>query len=221
MAKSNSLGRAKDAKQDEFYTQLADIENELRHYRPHFKGKTVLCNCDDPYESNFFKYFALNFNKLKLKKLIATCYSGSPITGTQLSLFGDETEDGRRTPYKAVVTTVHDTTGEGGIDMLDVAELFRTGENTIEQLHSDGDFRSPECLELLDESDIVVTMRLPPPDGGTLRCEKGLGTALLQGGPPHQGPPGRMAGVHRGTARMGPRDEKNNRGDRALKTPRQ
>lgn len=157
MAKSNSLGRAKDAKQDEFYTQLADIENELRHYRPHFKGKTVLCNCDDPYESNFFKYFALNFNKLKLKKLIATCYSGSPITGTQLSLFGDETEDGRRTPYKAVVTTVHDTTGEGGIDMLDVAELFRTGENTIEQLHSDGDFRSPECLELLDESDIVVT----------------------------------------------------------------
>lgn len=106
MAKSNSLGRAKDAKQDEFYTQLADIENELRHYRPHFKGKTVLCNCDDPYESNFFKYFALNFNKLKLKKLIATCYSGSPITGTQLSLFGDETEDGRRTPYKAVVTTV-------------------------------------------------------------------------------------------------------------------
>lgn len=114
MAKSNSLGRAKDAKQDEFYTQLADIENELRHYRPHFKGKTVLCNCDDPYESNFFKYFALNFNKLKLKKLIATCYSGSPITGTQLSLFGDETEDERRTPYKAVVTTVHDTTGEGG-----------------------------------------------------------------------------------------------------------
>lgn len=117
----------------------------------------MLCNCDDPYESNFFKYFALNFNKLKLKKLIATCYSGSPITGMQLSLFGDETEDERRTPYKAVVTTVHDTTGEGGIDMLDVAELFRTGENTIERLHSDGDFRSPECLELLDESDIVVT----------------------------------------------------------------
>ena len=88
MAKNAALGKAKDAKQDEFYTQLADIENELRHYRPHFKGKTILCNCDDPYESNFFKYFALNFNKLKLKKLIATCYAGSPITGTQLSLFG-------------------------------------------------------------------------------------------------------------------------------------
>lgn len=95
MAKSNSLGRAKDAKQDEFYTQLADIENELRHYRPHFKGKTVLCNCDDPYESNFFKYFALNFNKLKLKKLIATCYSGSPITGTQLYV-DDDKEIGHR-----------------------------------------------------------------------------------------------------------------------------
>lgn len=103
MAKNAVLGKAKDAKQDEFYTQLSDIENELRHYRKHFVGKTVLCNCDDPYESNFFKYFALNFNRLKLKKLIATCYSGSPITGTQMSLFGDETEDERRTPYKAVV----------------------------------------------------------------------------------------------------------------------
>lgn len=108
MAKSNSLGRAKDAKQDEFYTQLADIENELRHYRPHFKGKTVLCNCDDPYESNFFKYFALNFNKLKLKKLIATCYSGSPITGTQLSLFGDETEDERCREPPHLVADIED-----------------------------------------------------------------------------------------------------------------
>lgn len=157
MAKNAALGKAKDAKQDEFYTQLADIENELRHYRPHFKGKTILCNCDDPYESNFFKYFALNFNKLKLKKLIATCYAGSPITGTQLSLFGDETDDERRTPYKAVVTTVRDMTGEGGIDMLDVAELFRTGENTIEMLEGGGDFRSAECMALLDEADIVVT----------------------------------------------------------------
>lgn len=157
MAGNKALGKAKDAKQDEFYTQLSDIENELRHYRPHFKGKTVLCNCDDPYESNFFKYFALNFNKLKLKKLIATCYSGSPITGTQLTLFGGEDEEGRRTPYKAIVTTVHDTSGEGGIDMLDIAELFRTGENNIERLDGDGDFRSTECLELLDEADIVVT----------------------------------------------------------------
>lgn len=157
MAGNKALGKAKDAKQDEFYTQLSDIENELRHYRPHFKGKTVLCNCDDPYESNFFKYFALNFNKLKLKKLVATCYSGSPITGTQLTLFGEEDEEERRTPYKAVVTTVHDTSGEGGIDMLDVAELFRTGENSIEKLDGDGSFNSVECLALLKEADIVVT----------------------------------------------------------------
>ena len=157
MAGNSSLAKAKDARQDEFYTQLTDIENELRHYRKHFSGKTVLCNCDDPYESNFFKYFALNFNRLKLKKLIATCYSGSPITGTQMSLFGDETEDEARTPYKAMVTSVHDATGNGGIDMDDIAELFRIGENSIERLDGDGDFRSMECLELLDEADIVVT----------------------------------------------------------------
>lgn len=153
---NSSLNDAKRAKKDEFYTQLSDIENELRHYKEHFKDKVVFCNCDDPYESNFFKYFALNFNHLGLKKLIATCYSGSPITGTQLSLFGDEPED-RRTPYKAVVTTVHDTTGEGSVDMFDVAELFRNGENKIEKLKGNGDFRSPECVDLLKEADIVVT----------------------------------------------------------------
>lgn len=152
-----TLGRAREARKDEFYTQLNDIEDELRHYKKHFRGKVILCNCDDPYESNFFKYFALNFNRLGLKKLIATCYSGSPITGTQLSLFGETTEEERRTPYKAVVTTVHDTTGDGGVDMLDVAELFRLGENSIERLDGDGDFRSAECVALLDEADIVVT----------------------------------------------------------------
>ena len=157
MARNKDLIAANKAKKDEFYTQLNDIENELRHYRQHFRGKTVLCNCDDPYESNFFRYFALNFNRLGLKKLMATCYSGSPIAGTQLSLFGDETEEERRTPYKAVVTTVHDTTGDGGVDILDVAELFRNGENSIEKLEGDGDFRSAECMALLDEADIVVT----------------------------------------------------------------
>lgn len=157
MAGNSNLASAMEAKQDEFYTQLRTIEDELRHYRKHFKGKTVLCNCDDPFESNFFKYFALNFNKLGLKKLIATCYAGSSITGTQLSLFGDDTDEERRTPYKAIVTTVHDATGNGGVDMLDVAELFRSGENRLEKLEGDGDFRSRECLELLDEADIVAT----------------------------------------------------------------
>lgn len=154
-----NLGAAKTAKKDEFYTQLTDIEKEMRYYRKHFKGKTVLCNCDDPFESNFFKYFVLNFNRLGLKKLIATCYTGSPIAGKQLSLFdiiGDD-EEKQDKPYKAVVTKVYDVTGDGGVDMFDVAELFKSHENELTELYGDGDFRSEECLALLDEADIVVT----------------------------------------------------------------
>ena len=79
---NDKLKRAKAQKNDEFYTQLEDIENELKFYKKHFKGKTIFCNCDDPYESNFFKYFAMNFNYLELKKLIATCYATSPIMYT-------------------------------------------------------------------------------------------------------------------------------------------
>lgn len=158
MASGNtSLNAAKSARQDEFYTQLTDIERELRHYRGHFRGKTVLCNCDDPFESNFFKYFVLNFNRLGLKKLIATCYAGSPIAGKQLSLFDVVPESEPNTPYKAFVTVVRDATGDGGIDMLDVAELFKIGENELTELAGDGDFRSQECIDLLDEADIVVT----------------------------------------------------------------
>ena len=104
MAGNSNLSAAKLAKNDEFYTQLTDIEKELRHYRKHFKGATVLCNCDDPFESNFFKFFVLNFNRLGLKKLIATCYEGSAVA---------EYHDGKAKPYKAVVTTVYDTTGDG------------------------------------------------------------------------------------------------------------
>ena len=156
MAKNSDLNNAGRAKKDEFYTQLPDIEEEMKHYRKHFKGKTVLCNCDDPFESNFFRYFALNFNRLGLKKLIATCYSGSPIVGTQLSFFGDEDEE-RRTPYKAVVSSVRDANGDGSTNMLDIEELFRVGENSIERLEGNGDFRSKECLDLLDQADIVAT----------------------------------------------------------------
>ena len=160
MAGNSNLNSAKTARKDEFYTQLSDIEKELRYYRRHFAGKTVLCNCDDPFESNFFKYFVLNFNRLGLKKLIATCYAGSPIANRQLSLFdviGQEAEANANRPYKAVVTTVYDKTGDGGVDMLDVEALFRSGENELTELEGDGDFRSPECLALLDEADIVVT----------------------------------------------------------------
>ena len=159
MAGNKNLNSTKTARKDEFYTQLTDIEKEMRYYRKHFKDKTVLCNCDDPFESNFFKYFVLNFNRLGLKKLIATCYTGSPIANKQLSIFDilGESEETQNKPYKAVVTTVYDKTGDGGVDMLDVAELFKSGENELTELKGDGDFRSPECLELLDESDIVVT----------------------------------------------------------------
>ena len=159
MAGNSGLSNATKAKKDEFYTQLTDIEKEMRYYRAHFKGKTVFCNCDDPFESNFFKYFVLNFNKLGLKKLIATCYATSPIANQQLTLFdviGGE-EENRDKPYKAVVTKVYDKTGDGGVDMFDVAELFKSGENELTELAGDGDFRSKECLELLDEADIVVT----------------------------------------------------------------
>lgn len=164
---NGNLTAAKRAKNDEFYTRLADIENELRHYAGHFEGKVVLCNCDDPYESKFFEYFALNFNHLGLKGLVATCYSGSPVAGReyQPSLFDDDAnaDTGRhRKAYKAVVTSVRDMTGDGGIDMLDVKELLESGEAELTELHGDGtygagDFRSKECLELLDEADIVVT----------------------------------------------------------------
>ena len=173
VTRKRELRDAKSNKKDEFYTQLTDIEKEMRYYRKHFKGKTVLCNCDDPFESNFFKYFVLNFNKLKLKKLIATCYCSSVVAGTKLKYtvhsngqlsfsFTDEeleTEplESEKKPYKAIVNAVHDTSGDGGIDMLDVVELFRNGENQLVELNGDGDFRSDECIELLKESDIVVT----------------------------------------------------------------
>lgn len=164
---NSQLSAAKKAKNDEFYTRMTDIEHELVHYRKHFKGKVVLCNCDDPFESNFFKYFALNFNPLGLKKLIATCYSGSPIAGGeyQPSLFDDDVDEntGRhRRAYKAVVNAFRDTTGDGGLDIDDIRNLLDSGENELTELHGDGiygagDFRSKECLELLDEADIVVT----------------------------------------------------------------
>lgn len=159
MARNADLGSAKTAKKDEFYTQLTDIEKEMRYYKKHFKGKTVFCNCDDPFESNFFKYFVLNFNRLGLKKLIATCYTGSPIANKQLSIFdviGHQASNENK-PYKAIITQVYDKTGDGGVDMLDVAELFKTGENELVELEGDGDFRSEECLALLKQSDIVVT----------------------------------------------------------------
>jgi len=157
---NKDLNKAKNNKQDEWYTQLVDIENELRHYKAHFKGKTVLCNCDDPYESNFFKYFAMNFNVLGLKKLICTCYAESPIIYTQLSIFGDGEEYGREskgTPYVIQITKVEDYNGDGAIDLQDVEYLLKTKEGRPKKLKGNGDFKSAECIEYLKEADIVVT----------------------------------------------------------------
>lgn len=161
MAGNTSLQKAKKAKNDEFYTRLEDIENELRHYKKHFADKTVLCNCDDPYESNFFKYFAMNFNSLGLKKLIATCYATSPIVYTQLNIFGGETAIGTevtdKKPYKIEITEVEDLNGDGAVDLADVEQLLKSKKNTLSLLKGDGDFRSEECVELMKEADVVVT----------------------------------------------------------------
>ena len=124
MANNKSLARAKDAKNDEFYTQISDIEKELKYYKAHFKNKIVFCNCDDPDWSNFWKYFHLNFEHLGLKKLVTTHYDASEPT------------------YMMEY--------EGGNDA-------DTSVGKITPLKQNGDFRSPECLELLNQSDIVVT----------------------------------------------------------------
>lgn len=162
--KQNLLGKARKNKADEFYTQLADIEKELRHYKEHFKGKVILCNCDDPYESNFFKYFAMNFNFLELKKLIATCYINSPVICQQLSLLSvnsvkefEEIKSSGKYPYKIEIIEVTDENNDGAIDLSDVEHLIKNKKNILSLLKGNGDFRSQECIELLKEADIVVT----------------------------------------------------------------
>lgn len=160
MAGNKTLSARNRAALDEWYTQLIDIETELRHYRDQFKGKVVLCNCDDPYESNFFKYFAMNFRHLGLKRLVTTCFAGSPISGKQLPLI--ETAGLRnikppREPYKVVINEVPDLNRDGATDLTDVEYLLRNDANAMTPLAGDGDFRSKECAALLDEADIVVT----------------------------------------------------------------
>ena len=152
------LAQAKDAKKDEFYTQLSDIEKELVHYREYFRDKVVFCNCDDPYESNFFKYFALNFNALGLKKLIATCYDGSPIAQQELPLFPEAETEPKRKAYKVEISEVPDMDGNGTADLTDVQLLLKSSDNNVKaELKGNGSFDSPESIELLKEADVVVT----------------------------------------------------------------
>lgn len=153
MSWNSNLHKAKDLKNDEFYTQLWDIENELKHYKEHFKWKVVYCNCDDPYESNFFKYFAMNFNFLWLKKLICTSYATSPIAHSKLNLLWEKKS------YKIEINKVYDANGDWAEDLADVEQLLREWkwENKLTPLKWDWDFRSKECVELLKQADIVCT----------------------------------------------------------------
>ena len=137
MANAN-LTQAKRAKQDEFYTELSDIERELAHYKKHFVGKTVLCNCDDPYVSNFFRYFAYNFEHLGLKRLITTCYKNQ-----YADLFSTHRAD------RAIWLEYNgDKNGD---------KIPNPDEIGVHHFKGDGDFRSAECIELLKQADIVVT----------------------------------------------------------------
>ena len=138
MGGTKVLTEAKRAKKDEFYTQRVDIENELRHYRAHFAGKVVLCNCDDPRQSEFFKYFAENFEKLKLKRLIATCYKSQDV-----DLFSQG-------QCERAIKQVYEGDKNGNMIVDD-------DEVGVFELNGDGDFRSEECIEILKEADVVVT----------------------------------------------------------------
>jgi len=167
MANSN-LTNAKKAKNDEFYTQFIDIQKEIEAYlefNPNtFRDKVVYCNCDDPFESNFFRYFVLKFKDLGLKRLITTSYKPSPVANTQLGLFGDDKtiakSKGRPkvNANKFIINEVHDIDDNGEFNLKDVASQLKANKhNEWAPLEEDGDFRSPECIELLKQSDIVVT----------------------------------------------------------------
>jgi hypothetical protein len=163
---NRSLSAAKTAKQDEFYTQYIDIQKEVEAYLEFdpdtFRGKVVYCNCDDPFESNFFKYFAVNFNRLGLKKLITTSYDGSPIAGQQV-LFPeyDQADAKRRRPHSIAVAVeideVTDLNGDGATGIADVKLFLERNPHSRTPLAGGGDFRSRECVAFLKQADIVVT----------------------------------------------------------------
>lgn len=164
-----NLKKARKSKNDEFYTQYSDIQKEITKYLEYnsntFKNKIIYCNCDDPFESNFFRYFALNFNKLGLKKLITTSYKSSTVANTQLELFPSknslkELKKNKKniTVNKFVINQVKDMDGDGEFNLKDIAlQLKSNKSNEWEPLKGDGDFRSEECIKLLKQSDIVVT----------------------------------------------------------------
>lgn len=162
------LHKAKKSKSDEFYTQYIDIQKEVEAYLEFnpdvFRGKVVYCNCDDPYESNFFRYFVLNFERIGLKQLITTSYKPSPVANTQLELLGNnktpKKSKGRPkiTANKFIINQVGDIDGDGEFSLKDVAlQLKENKNNEWTPLVGDGDFRSDESISLLKQADIVVT----------------------------------------------------------------
>lgn len=146
-----TLNRAFIVKKDEFYTQYEDVAKEMVRHREQLKGKTVLCNCDDPFESSFFRFFVLNFDKLGLAGLTSTCYVNSQIAGREYPL------EGMTGAYKAVVTEIPDETLMRPDGSLDLESLFSMSGNSLMHLVGDGDFRSDECEALLQKADIVAT----------------------------------------------------------------
>lgn len=157
MAKNSGLSKAKNAKKDEFYTSYEVIQAEINHYEDKFKNKTVLCNCDDPFESNFCKFFLRNFNYLKLKRLICTSYSTSPIVGQQLTLVGWNEEPIKRgNGYVMDISEVPMANGRGVSDS-DIDSLLKSKNSGVKKLKGDGDFRSVECIEYMKQADVVIT----------------------------------------------------------------
>ena len=158
---NKNLRKASKAKKDEFYTQLVDIEKELKHYKDQFRGKVVYCNCDDPFESNFFRYFAANFNALGIKKIITTSYNKSPIAGRQLPLFEIEglksIKPKDAEAHRIEINEIPDINKDGAIGLEDVKQLLEHDANVSAPLKDNGDFRSDECIKLLKEADIICT----------------------------------------------------------------
>ena len=154
---NDDLRAANKAKKDEFYTSYDDIQTEMNNYDDLFSGKTVLCNCDDPFESNFCKFFLKNFNYLKLKRLICTSYVSSPIVGTQMTIFDYMDEPVKRGHgYVMDISEVPMANGRGVSDD-DIEKLLKSKKRGVKKLEGDGDFRSDECIEYLKQADIVVT----------------------------------------------------------------
>lgn len=157
MARVDAFNKGRMAKDDEFYTRYEDIQAELNYYDTFFKEKTVLCNCDDPFESNFCKFFLRNFNYLKLKRLICTSYAESPVVGEQMTIYDMTNQPVERGHgYVMDISEVPMANGRGVSDD-DIERLLTSKKRGVQRLWADGDFRSEECIEYLKQADIVVT----------------------------------------------------------------